>query len=156
MNLKQVIDQDLKQALLGGDRLKSDTLRVIKSVILNEEIALKKRDLGLSNQEIISCLQKESKKRQEAADLYTKANSLDRAEKELTEKKIIEAYLPVALSESELVGLIDEVIGKYQNLTPKDMGVIIGQVKKESEGRADGATIARLVKSRFEAVAKEG
>ena len=94
MSLKQVIDQDLKEALLAGDRLKADTLRMIKSVILNQEIAQNKRDSGLDDQEVIACLQKEAKKRQEASDLYIKAGSVERSKKELDEKKVIEAYLP--------------------------------------------------------------
>ncbi len=149
MNLKQDINQDLKQALLGGDKLKSETLRVIKSVVLNEEIAQNKREQGLTDEEIIACLRKEVKKRQEAAELYKEAGSDERANKELAEKEIIEAYLPELMPDEEIERLIDDVVSKHGNVTGQTMGIIIGEVKKSSKGTADGATVARLVKSRL-------
>ncbi len=155
MNLKQVINQDLKQALLGGDKLKSDTLRIVKSVILNEEIAQKKRQEGLSDQEIIVCLQKEIKKRQEAADLYVKAGSQDRADKELAEKSIIAKYLPEAMDRDEIGRIIDDVISHESDISLKKMGLIIGQVKNVCKGRADGSVIADIVKAKLEKITED-
>ncbi|MCA9343909.1 MAG: GatB/YqeY domain-containing protein [Candidatus Nomurabacteria bacterium] len=149
MSLKQVIDQDLKEALLAGDRLKADTLRMIKSVILNQEIAQNKRDSGLDDQEVIACLQKEAKKRQEASDLYIKAGSVERSKKELDEKKVIEAYLPEMMSDSELIELTRNIISKHGSASIQDMGVIIKSVKESSDGRADGARIASIVKDQL-------
>ena len=149
MSLKLALDQDLKQALLGGDKLKTGTLRILKSTILNEEIARGKRDQGLSDEEVLACLKKEAKKRQEAAELYEKAGSSDRAEKELAEKKIIEAYLPAAMPESEVEALVEQTISKHGAVTQQTMGVIIGEVKKASNGAADGAVIAKLVKTKL-------
>ena len=149
MSLKQVIDQDLKEALLAGDRLKADTLRMIKSVILNQEIAQNKRDSGLDDQEVIACLQKEAKKRQEASDLYIKAGSVERSKKELDEKKVIEAYLPEMMSDSELIELTRNIISKHGSASIQDMGVIIKSVKEYSDGRADGARIASIVKDQL-------
>ena len=149
MSLKQTLDQDLKQALLSGDRLKSDTIRVVKSVILNEEIAKNQRDKGLADEEIIACLKKETKKRQEAADLYQKAGSAERADKELAEKKIIEAYLPPAMSEADIEVLIDQAIQKHGNVTGQTMGIVIGEVKKASNGAAVGDIIAKLLKAKL-------
>jgi len=149
MSLKQVIDQDLKEALLAGDRLKADTLRMIKSVILNQEIAQNKRDSGLDDQEVIACLQKEAKKRQEASDLYIKAGSVERSKKELDEKKVIEEYLPEMMSDSELIELTRNIISKHGSASIQDMGVIIKSVKESSDGRADGARIASIVKDQL-------
>lgn len=149
MSLKQTLDQDLKQALLGGDKLKSETLRVVKSTILNEEIARGKREEGLSDEEILGCLKKEAKKRQEAADLYEKAGSTERADKEKAEKQIIEAYLPAAMPESEVETLIDQAVSEHGEITQQTMGIIIGEVKKASNGAADGAVIAKLVKAKL-------
>lgn len=149
MSLKIKLDQDLKQAILSGDQLKKDTLRTVKSVILNEEISHNKRDEGLSDDEIIYCLKKEVKKRQEASELYEKAGSTERAEKELVEKRIIEEYLPDTMEESEIDKLIDQAVGKYGAITQQTMGVVIGEVKKNSHGNADGSVVARLVKARI-------
>ncbi len=149
MSLKQRINQDIKQALLTGDRLKLDTLRMVKSVILNEEISKGKKDVGLDDQEVIDCLKKESKKRREAAELYIKAKSQERANKELEEESIINSYLPEPLSDSELSSLVDEAIKEFGEVDNKSMGLIISKVKQASDGRADGSSIARLVKEKL-------
>lgn len=149
MSLKQRINQDIKQALLTGDRLKLDTLRMVKSVILNEEISKGKKDVGLDDQEVIDCLKKESKKRREAAELYLKAKSQERANKELEEESIINSYLPEPLSDSELASLVDGVIKEFGEVDNKSIGLIISKVKQASDGRADGSSIARLVKEKL-------
>lgn len=150
MGLKQQIDNDLKQALLSGDKLKISTLRGLKSTILNEEIARNVRDSGLSEDAIIQCLKKEAKKRAEAAELYEKAGSKERADQESTEKELIEAYLPAAMGEDEVARLVDEAIAKESEITPASMGKIIGQVKVASAGSADGSLIARIVKDKLQ------
>jgi uncharacterized protein YqeY len=149
MDLKQRIEQDLKTALLTGDQNKVMTLRSIKSAVLNEEVAKGLREEGLGDPEIAQLIAKESKKRQESADLYLQGHSEERATQELSEKAIIDSYLPKQLSESELKAVIDEVIKKTSDPSPQLMGQIIGQVKQEVGVSADGATIARLVKERL-------
>ncbi len=149
MGLKQQLDQDLKKALLAGQKEKAGTLRIIKSVVLNEEIATGQRENGLSDDAILVCLKKEAKKRQEAADLYIKAGSQDRADRELAEKAIIEAYLPKAMPEEEAAALIDKELEKFNDISPSIMGQVIGAVKTASGGAADGAVIARLVREKL-------
>lgn len=150
MSLKLKIEQDLKEALLSGDKLKSETLRVVKSVLLNEEIAKSKRDVGLSDEEVIVCLKKEAKKRREAAELYEKAQALDRANKELTEEQIISTYLPAMMSEEDLKVIIERIIlGLDAPLSIKSLGVVIGKAKQEAGNSADGEMLARLVKEKL-------
>lgn len=149
MGLKQQIEQDLKVALLEGDKLKVSTLRSLKSAILYEEVARGERQHGLSDEGILAVLAKEAKKRQESADLYLKGGEEPRAEQELAEKAIIENYLPAKLSEDELVKVIDTVIESNDAAGPQAMGQVIGQVKQQVGAAADGATIARLVKERL-------
>lgn len=149
MNLKQRIEQDLKAALLAGDQTKVLTLRGIKSVILNEEVAKGLRSEGLSDQDITQLLVKESKKRQESADLYRQGHNEERATQELSEKAIVDGYLPKQLSETELGQIIDELIQAGGATGPQALGQVIGQVKQKVGASADGATIARLVKERL-------
>ncbi len=150
MGLKAQIDQDLKQALLGGDKIKASTLRGIKSAILNEEIARGVREQGLDHDSIIVCLKKELKKRQEAVVLYEKAGSTERAQQEQAEQQIIESYLPAALSEEELTRLVDDAISRQGQVTPASMGAIIGSVKKAAGPAADGSVIAQIVKKKLQ------
>lgn len=147
--LKQQLEKDLKAALLGGDKDRATTLRGLKSVILYAEVAQGVRETGLSDDEIIVLFAKEAKKRQESADLYHQGGKPDRAEAELAEKTIIETYLPQQLSDAELAEIVDEVVSRLDAVTPQAMGQVIGQVKQRTEGQADGARIAKLVKERL-------
>jgi len=149
MTLKELIDQDLKAALLGGDRTKVDTLRGLKSVILYDEVAKGKKDTGISDTEIITLLQKEVKKRQESADLYLSGGDSARSTQELTEKAIIEAYLPKGLTDVELDKLVDDIINQMDNPDVSQMGKIITAAKEKSGGAADGAMLAKLVKEKL-------
>jgi uncharacterized protein YqeY len=143
------IEQDLKQALLSGDKPKAETLRTIKSSLLNEAIAQGARDSGLPDEQIQKILARESKKRQEAADLYQKGGAADRASAELAEKAIIDAYLPKQLSEEEITKAVNEEVAKAGSPTMQDMGRIIGAVRGRLGSQADGALIAKLVKDKL-------
>lgn len=150
--IRQQIDDDLKTAMLGGDSVRVDTLRGLKSVILYADVAAKKRDTGgVSDEEVMNLLAKEAKKRQESADLYVKGGSQERADKELTEKVIIEGYLPEQLSDEELSKLIDEAIAEKNAEGMQAMGKVIGAVKAKAGSSADGAKVAQLVKERLSA-----
>ena len=144
--LKQRIEQDLKDAMLGGDKQRVSTLRVIKSAILYVEVAKGIRDTGLGDDEVIELLSKEVKKRQETADLYKKAGEIKRSDVELSEKAIIEGYLPKQLSDDELKKVVRDAIASTGATSTQDMGKAIGEVKKRVGGSADGARIARFVK----------
>lgn len=146
---KDQIEKDLKAALLAGDKERASTLRGLKSAILYEEVAKGLREEGLAEEEVIRILQKEAKKRQESADLYVSGGNQERADAELSEKAIIEAYLPAQLSEAEISQLVDQVAAEQGGLTKQTMGAAIAAVKEKSGGTADGATVARLVKERL-------
>lgn len=149
MNLKQQIEQDLKTAMLAGDRQLTSTLRGLKSSILYEEVARGKREEGLTDEEITAVLGKEAKKRQESADLYTQGGNGERAQAELAEKASIEKYLPSQLSDDEINKLINSAETEIGSVSPQTMGRIIAAVKSNSQGAADGARVASLVKERL-------
>ena len=149
MSIKEKIDADLKTAMLAGEKERVTTLRGLKSSILYAEVAAGKRDDGLDEQSIVALMQREAKKRQESAELYTQGGNKEKADAELAEKLIIEAYLPEQLSEKEIIQLVDEAIAQVGQPTPQQMGQIIGAVKTASKGNADGALIAKLVKERI-------
>lgn len=144
--LKKRIEQDLKDAMLGGDKQRVSTLRVVKSAILYAEVAKGSRGVGLSDPEIIELLSKEAKRRQDTAELYQNAGETERARAELAEREIIESYLPKQLSEAELERIVQKVITERRAISLQEMGQIIGEVKKRVGGSADGARIARIVK----------
>jgi uncharacterized protein len=147
--MQDKLEQDLKQALLSRDKQKAETLRTIKSSLLNEAIAQGARDSGLSDEQVQKILARESKKRQEAADLYQQGGAADRASAELAEKAVIDAYLPKQLSEDKVAQAVDEEIAKAGSPDMQQMGRIIGAVRSRLGGQADGALIAKLVKDKL-------
>ncbi|OGL29587.1 hypothetical protein A3D14_01735 [Candidatus Saccharibacteria bacterium RIFCSPHIGHO2_02_FULL_47_12] len=149
MSLKQQIDQDLKQAMLAGDKMLVTTLRGLKSAILNEEVAKGVRETGLPDDDIVNLFTKEAKKRQESADLFKQGGNDEKASQELAEKEVINNYLPEQMSEEDLAKLVDVAIASMGK-DPAKMGQIIGAVKQKAGAGADGAAIASLVKQRLQ------
>lgn len=147
MSLKSRIEQDLKAALLGGEKSKVEVLRGLKSAILYAEVAEKSREKGLSDDQILAVLAKESKKRAESADIYSKAGEAVRANAELSEKNIIDEYLPAPVSDEDLSKIIDETVAGFGSAP--QMGQVIGEVRKKAGPSADGAKIAALVKAKL-------
>jgi len=146
MELKNQIEVDLKTALLERDVLRVSTLRGLKSSIKNAEIAKKGE---LSEDELVVLLRKEMKQRQESADLYKQGGAQDRADKELKEKAIIQAYLPPSLSDEEVEKFINEGIEQAGGLSQQTMGRIIGYVNSQAKGRVDGAQVAAKVREKL-------
>lgn len=144
--IKQSIDNDIKSAMLAGNKDLVATLRTIKSVLLDAEVNSGRRETGLPEEEVIVLLQKEAKKRSEAADLYKNAGDLERASKETAEAEIIKKYLPAMMSEDEIADIVDAVIASMEDVSMQQMGQVIGKVKAKTGPKADGAVIARIVK----------
>lgn len=150
MSIKEKLEADIKTAMLSGDKSLVTTLRGLKSAVLNVEVEKGKRETGLGDDEVIALFQKEAKKRQESADLYDQGGSPERRDKELAEKKVIEQYLPEAMSEADITAIIDEVIVTMGANGMSAMGQVIGMVKQKAGAAADGATIARIVKEKLQ------
>lgn len=146
MSTKEKIDQDLKQAMLAGDKTLVTTLRGLKSSILYAEVATGSREAGLDESAAITLLQKEAKKRQESADLFQQGGNDEKAQAELTEKKVIEQYLPAQLDEAAVRELVKKAIKDSGADSAAQMGQVIGLVKKAAGGTADGALTARIAK----------
>jgi len=142
--LKDQIQQDLKTALLAGDKAKAEILRGLKSAILYEEVAKGAREAGLSGEALMAVIAREAKKRNESAELYQKAGETERADKELAEKSVIEGYLPQQLSDDELLKEATAVINQLSEGV--QIGPAIAAVRSAVGARADSARIAATVK----------
>ena len=146
MGLKDQIQNDLKAALLGGDRFSGDVLRGLKAAILNEEVATGKRDEGLADEDIEKVIAREVKKRNESATLYDQNDRSELADNERKEIEVLAKYLPEQLSEDKLREIITAKITELGVSGPQAMGQVIGSVKQQVGISADGATLARIVK----------
>ena len=146
MALKAQLDNDIKAALLGGDRFRGYVLRNLKAAILNEEVAKGLREQGLDDASIEQLIAREVKKRVDSAQQYEAAGRTELAETEKNEIAILEVYLPEQLSEEDIKKTVDETIAALGVSGPQAMGQVIGAVKGKLGNSADGATVARLVK----------
>ncbi len=149
MALAETIQNDLKAALLSGDRFKGDVLRGLKAAILNEEVALGKRDTGLPDDEIEKIVAKEVKKRQESIRLYEENGRPELAATEKEEIAVLETYLPKQLSEAEITDIVTATIDEMGATGMQSMGMVIKAVKDKVGNTADGATVATIVKSKL-------
>lgn len=149
MALKERITDEMKAALLGGDRFVGEVLRGLKAAILNEEVAQGKRETGLSDQEVEKIIAKEVKKRNESAKMYNDNGRSDLAEPEKKEAEVLSRYLPEQLTEEQIEQIIDEQLKAMPDVDIKMMGQVIGAVKAKAGNSVDGAILARMVKAKL-------
>lgn len=142
MDLLNRIENDLLKAQKERNEFQRDTLRYLKSSIKNASIA-KKTDL--TEDEIISVIQKEIKQRKDAAEQFTKANRPELVSKETEESTLLEQYLPSQLSDDELSKIISEVISEIGAIDKKDMGKVMNAVRPKVQGKAEGSRISQKV-----------
>lgn len=146
MALKDKIQDDMKAALLGGNRFAGDTLRNLKAAILDEEVKQNKRDEGLSDEDIEKVIAREVKKRNESIAVYEQNGRPDLAETEKNEAEVLSVYLPEQLNENEIREIVKDKVSELGVSGPQAMGQVIGAVKQQVGNTADGAVIARIVK----------
>lgn len=144
--MQDKIQSDIKTAMLAGEALRVEVLRGLKSALQNQAIENKS---DLNDDEIVKTVQKEIKKRNEAAELYAQAGDEERKQKELDEIKILNSYLPEQLSDEELVEVVAKVIKDNNIDNPQKMGMAIGMVSKQVGASAEGAKIAAEVKKQL-------
>src|SRR5450631_970087 len=145
MSLEEKVMADLKTAMLAKDEKSLRSLRAIKAAIINL-----KTSEGFSgvikDDDEIKLLQKLVKQRKESLEIYEKQNRNDLAEKEKEEIGVIEKFLPKQMSEEELKGVIASIIKETGATSQADMGKVMGFANKQLGGKADGKTIAAIVK----------
>ena len=143
------IQQDLKEAQLGRDEVKVSTLRLLLSEIHNKEISKGPPVGGLTDEDIVVIIQREVKKRKEAAAGFRAGLREEQAQREELEAKILEEYLPAQISNEELTELVDQSIKELGATTLADMGKVMGTVMSKVKGRADGNIVSSIVKERL-------
>lgn len=146
MELLDQLESDLAEAMKLRDEVRTTTLRLLKSAMKNYQIEL---GHDLTMQESLSVLQKEAKKHQDSIAQYQNANRQDLAQEEQAELEIIKQYLPEQMSREELEKVVDSAIAESGASGPADMGKVIGLVRQKTEGKADGAMIAEVAKSKL-------
>lgn len=145
MSIKESLRSDLTEAIRSRDEITSGTIRMVLTAITNEEVAGKEARV-LSDDEVITVLSREAKKRREAAEAFENAGRSDRAALEKAEGEVIGRYLPAQLSVDEIKKMIANAIASTGAAGPGDMGKVMGAVKALIAGKADGSIVSNLVK----------
>ena len=146
MSLKAKLREDLTAAIRSKDELRSATLRMVLTAITNEEVAGKEARV-LTDTEVITVLNREAKKRREAAEAFEQGGARERAQREKAEGVVIAEYLPTQLTSEELHSLIQEAIAATGTTGPSGMGSVMKYLQPKIAGRADGSVVSSAVKS---------
>ena len=141
MSLKEELLSNMKEAMKSKDAVKLGTVRSVISAVKNQEIDSKKE---LNEEEILTIVSREVKKRKEAAVLYEKGARPELKDKEIQEMEILKTYLPEQVSEEDLRKRIQEVINETGAQGMKDFGKIMKTLVPEFKGKADNAQIKEL------------
>lgn len=144
--LKQKLEEDAKQALKSGQTLKVSVLRMTLAAIANREIELLKKEIGLSDEEVIEALKYEFKKRKDASQEFRRGGRPALAQKEDSEAEIIQAYLPAELSDSELERIVEESVRETAAKGPADFGMVMKAAMAVLKGKASGERVSGAVK----------
>jgi len=151
MGLRERINTALKTAMKEKDSVRLGTLRLINAAIKDQDIAKRggEDDAGVSDADILNILGKMSKQRQESVRAYEEGGRLDLAEQEREEIVIIEEFLPKQLSDEEVEAAIDAAIADVGATSIRDMGKIMGQLKKKYTGQMDFGAVGPRVKAKL-------
>lgn len=143
MNLKDKINADLKDAMKAGNKIRLETIRSIRALILEFEKSGTGKEM--SPEDEISLLSSASKKRKDAVEQYENAGRKELAEKESAELEIIQSYLPEQLAPEKLFDQIKELAAELNAVTKQDFKILMPKAAQKFKGKADGRLIKEIV-----------
>jgi uncharacterized protein YqeY len=146
MALKERITDDMKAAMRSGEKERLGVIRMVTSAIKQREVDER---ITLDDAQVMSVLEKMIKQRKESLVQFEAGNRPDLVAKETEEIRLLQTYLPEALSEADLDALIAESIAATGAATIKDMGKVMNLVKTKAQGRADMAAVGAKIKAKL-------
>ena len=143
--IEEKIQKDLVTAMKEKDSYRVNALRSVKAAIMNEKTVGKSHEL--TDSEIVSIIQKLSKQRKEAAEIYDKNGRTELADKELKEKSFIDEYLPKMMTTEELKSKINIIFSENNISSIKQMGIVMKQLKDKYSGQYDSSEASSIIKN---------
>jgi uncharacterized protein YqeY len=140
------IEQEVREAMLARENARRDALRLILSSLKSAEKDLQR---PLSDEEELQVLQRERKKRHEAADAFRSGGREEQALKEEGELAILQEFMPEPLPEEEIERIVDDAIAENKATSMRDMGRVMADVMPQIAGRADGSAVSQLVREKL-------
>lgn len=144
--LKHQLQEELKQAMLARDALKTSVLRMLLSAINYYEIQKGGAGYEATNEDVLSVIQKEVKQRRDSIEQFQKGNRQDLVDKETKELELLKQYLPQQMSEEEVKKLAIEEIRQTGSQSIQNMGKVMKTLMPKLKGKADGGLVSKIVK----------
>lgn len=148
MSVKETLQQDMKDAMRGGDKRRLGVIRLILAAVKQREVDER---IELDDAQLMAVLDKMAKQRRESIDQFQKAGRDDLVDQESFELDVLKTYLPEQLGDAEIDALITEAIETTGASSMKDMGKIMGQLRDKLQGRADMGAVSGKIKARLSA-----
>ena len=146
MSLIVRMEEELKAAMLEHDNERRDALRLLLASLRSAEKELQR---PLSDDEELQVLQRERKRRIEAAEAFRGGGRDEQAEKEERELAVLVEFMPTPLTEEELEEIVDDVIAEVGATNVRDIGRVMADVMPQVAGRADGSAVSQLVREKL-------
>jgi uncharacterized protein YqeY len=146
LTLVERLEGEVKDAMLARDATRRDALRLILNSLRSAEKDLQR---PLSEEEELQVLQRERKRRNEAAEAFRAGGREEQATQEETELAILEEFMPEPLSEEELERIVDDAIAETGATSLRDMGRVMADVMPQVAGRADGSAVGQIVREKL-------
>ncbi|PIR69792.1 MAG: glutamyl-tRNA amidotransferase [Candidatus Niyogibacteria bacterium CG10_big_fil_rev_8_21_14_0_10_46_36] len=156
MSLKQTIYDDVKKAMRDKDEARLSTLRMLSSAITNKEIELRKKDVGLSDEEVVEVIRSEAKKRKDSIESFREGGREELAEKESKELNVLSSYLPPEMSDEELRSRIEEGMREANAKSMADFSNVMKAIMPVLKGKASGDRISQMVREHLMTQEKNG
>ena len=152
MTLKDKISEDIKTALKSGAEgaIRLSTLRMVSAAVSNKAIELRKKDLGLSDREILDVISSELKKRKDAAEEFRKGGREDLAKKEESELLVLKEYLPPEISDEDIVRIVRDGVRESGASGEKDFGKAMKKIMPTLKGKASGDRVSVALKNELQ------
>jgi uncharacterized protein len=144
--LKQKIQEELKQAMLARDVLKTSVLRMLKSGITYYEIQKGGAGYEATDEDVLSVIQKEAKQRRDSIEEFKKAGRQELVDKEAKELEMLQLYLPQQMGEEEIKTIVKTAIDQTGAKVITDMGKVMGVLMPKVKGKADGGLVSKIVR----------
>lgn len=143
---KQQLKDELKQAMLARDTETTSVLRMLISAIGYDEINKGGAGYEATEEDVMSVIQKEAKQHRDSIEQFKNAGRNDLVEKEESELKLLEKYLPAQMGEDEIRKLVTDAVAKSGATSPNDMGKVMGILMPDVKGKADGGLVSKIVR----------
>ena len=146
MSIKKTISEDMKTLMRAKDTARLGAVRLLQASIKQKEVDER---IELTDDQVLSVIQKMLKQRKDSIEAYQKANRQDLIDQEQLEIDVLTKYMPEPLSDAEVSKIIDDVIAEVNATDMKDMGKVVGILKSQISGRADMGQVSKIVREKL-------